>query len=74
MTSNSTKYANGDYNEELQRLRTAGSVQMSAELFEKLYLTPNIPVKGDLRKTFGNPTPMCVSRWTGCCFYTGRKC
>lgn len=37
------------------------SVAMSAELFEKLYVSPQNQVKGDLRKTFGNPTPMFVS-------------
>lgn len=44
--------------ESLNRLRTAQSVQMSPELFEKLYLSPMNKVKGDLRQTFGNPTPM----------------
>ncbi len=42
----------------LRRIRTAGSVSMSPELFEKLYLSPENRVSGDLRKTFGNPTPM----------------
>ncbi|KAJ9640832.1 hypothetical protein H2204_003121 [Knufia peltigerae] len=45
----------------LQRLRTAGSVTMSPELFEKLYLAPQNSVKGDLRRTFGNPTPICLA-------------
>lgn len=31
---------------------------MSPALFEKLYLQPHVNVKGDLRKTFGNPTPL----------------
>lgn len=42
----------------LHRIRTAGSITISPELFEKLYLTPETQVKGDLRKTFGNPTPL----------------
>lgn len=42
----------------LNRIRTAGSISISPELFEKLYLSPENRVKGDLRKTFGNPTPM----------------
>ena len=42
----------------LARMRTAGSVNISSELFEKLYLSPETRVKGDLRNTFGNPTPM----------------
>lgn len=55
---------NGDYDVEAQRLealtklRTAQSVQMSPELFEKLYLSPMNKVKGELRQTFANPTPM----------------
>lgn len=44
----------------LGRMRTAGSISMSPELFEKLYLSPPNAVKGDLRKTFANPTPMYV--------------
>jgi uncharacterized protein len=42
----------------LQKIRTAGSIIISPELFEKLYLSPQNAVRGDLRKTFGNPTPM----------------
>ncbi|KAK3186652.1 hypothetical protein K4F52_004693 [Lecanicillium sp. MT-2017a] len=44
--------------EPLERLRTSNTVIMSPELFEKLYLGPQNNVKGDLRKTFGNPTPL----------------
>ena len=47
----------------LQRIRTAGSISISPELFEKLYLSPQQKVKGDLRKTFGNPTPLSVLSW-----------
>lgn len=32
----------------------------TTELFEKLYLTPQKTVKGDLRGTFGNPTPVAL--------------
>lgn len=46
----------------LARIRTAGSVSIPPELFEKLYLSPESKVKGDLRKTFGNPTPMYVGK------------
>lgn len=41
----------------LRRYQT-NSLSISPEMFEKLYLTPQIAVKGDLRKTFGNPTPV----------------
>lgn len=42
----------------LRRIKTAGSISISPELFEKIYLSPQNSVKGDLRKTFGNPTPL----------------
>ena len=42
----------------LRRIRTAGSISISPELFEKIYLSPQNAVKGDLRKTFANPTPL----------------
>lgn len=42
----------------LNRIRTAGSISISPELFEKLYLSPENKVSGELRKTFGNPTPL----------------
>lgn len=45
----------------LERVRTAGTISMSPELFEKLYLGPQNTVAGDLRKTFGNPTPLYVN-------------
>lgn len=44
----------------LKRIRTAGSISISPELFEKIYLSPHTQVKGDLRKTFGNPTPLAL--------------
>ena len=45
----------------LRRIKTAGSISISPELFEKLYLSPENRVKGELRKTFANPTPLCVN-------------
>lgn len=50
--------ASVDSNTALHHIRTAGSISISPELFEKLYLSPPNKVKGELRKTFGNPTPM----------------
>lgn len=44
----------------LRRIRTAGSISISPELFEKIYLSPQNKVSGDLRKTFGNPTPLAL--------------
>lgn len=43
----------------LARLETAQSVvTIPPDIFEKLYLQPQMAVKGDLRKTFANPTPV----------------
>lgn len=55
-----------DDENEIQRIRTVGSINMSAEMFEKLYLSPKNAVKGELRKTFGNPTPMYVLGCSPC--------
>ncbi|KAK9241527.1 GPR1/FUN34/yaaH family-domain-containing protein [Lipomyces tetrasporus] len=41
-------------------MRTAQSITMSPELFEKLYLSPERAVKGSLRRTFANPTPLAI--------------
>ncbi|KAK9448923.1 GPR1/FUN34/yaaH family-domain-containing protein [Limtongia smithiae] len=51
---------NSDHEEALSRFRTAGSVVMTPELFEKLYLSPERRVKGNLRQTFANPTPLAI--------------
>ncbi|KAI0125427.1 hypothetical protein BJ170DRAFT_637550 [Xylariales sp. AK1849] len=48
------------HDDALNRIKTAGSISLSPELFEKLYLSPQNNVKGDLRKTFGNPTPIAI--------------
>ena len=50
-SSHSTDYA-------LNRIATSGSISISPELFEKIYLSPQNKVSGDIRRTFGNPTPM----------------
>ncbi|KAH8902795.1 gpr1-like plasma membrane protein [Coniochaeta sp. PMI_546] len=60
MDDSRLEYLNGNSNDDLRRIRTAGTVSISAELFEKLYLSPQNVVKGDLRKTFGNPTPIAL--------------
>lgn len=65
---NGSGYTNGDshlddqmdHDTALKRIRTAGSISISPELFEKIYLSPQNKVKGDLRKTFGNPTPLAL--------------
>lgn len=35
-------------------------VPISRDTFEKLYLTPKMPIAGRLRQTFGNPTPISL--------------
>ena len=44
----------------LRRLRTAGSLSITPELFEKIYLSPKNRVSNNIRSTFGNPTPLYV--------------
>lgn len=49
---------NNEQNESIHPVQTGASITISREMFEKLYLSPENNVKGDLRKTFGNPTPL----------------
>ena len=44
----------------LKHVKTDSSIPMTPELFEKLYLTPEQKVKGELRKTFANPTGLAL--------------
>lgn len=48
--------------EALRRIQTAESVLLPIprDAFEKLYLTPKRPAAGNLRNTFGNPTPIAL--------------
>lgn len=55
---NGKKHMDDDHMETLNRFRSAQSISMTPELFEKLYLSPQNAVKGELRKTFANPTAM----------------
>jgi len=52
---------NMDAENALKRIRTTGSLSISPELFEKIYLSPQNKVAGELRKTFGNPTPLALA-------------
>jgi len=68
-------YTNGNYlhgdmepHDALKRIQTAGSISISPELFEKIYLSPQNAVKGELRKTFGNPTPLALIGFLLCLF------
>ena len=42
----------------IKRYETNASITIPKDVFEKMYLTPKIPVKGVLRETFGNPTTL----------------
>ena len=42
----------------LTQVRSAGSISLTPELFEKLYLTPKTPHTGDALKRYANPTPL----------------
>ncbi|CEJ60656.1 Putative GPR1/FUN34/YaaH-class plasma membrane protein [Penicillium brasilianum] len=48
--------------EMLRRYQTAESVLLPIprDAFEKLYLSPKTPAAGNLRRTFGNPTPISL--------------
>jgi uncharacterized protein len=49
---------NVDSEAALRRIKTAGSLSISPELFEKIYLSPKNQVSNNLRSTFGNPTAL----------------
>jgi len=50
----------------LERYQTVSSVVIPKEVFESMYLSPYNRTHGDLRKVFGNPTPMsATSHQTG---------
>ncbi|OQV10531.1 hypothetical protein CLAIMM_14516 [Cladophialophora immunda] len=42
----------------LGRQDTNASIMIPKDVFEKLYLTPQLPASGHLRSTFANPTPL----------------
>ncbi len=46
-----------------QTNQTISGMTISPELFEKLFLTPKVPHKGDAYKRFANPTPMVLVSW-----------
>lgn len=58
-----TPYADGGNGSSLQQAPT--NFTITNEQFERLYLSPrNQPVKGELRKTFANPTVLGVAGFT----------
>ncbi|KAJ4256110.1 hypothetical protein NW762_009186 [Fusarium torreyae] len=55
-----------EHRNDLDQVQTATSIPISPELFEQLYLQPHNKVKGNLRKTFGNPTPVALCGFLMC--------
>jgi hypothetical protein len=51
-------YTNGNSMPSLQQVKTEGSITITPEMFERMYLAPENKVSGDLRRTLGNPTPI----------------
>lgn len=45
----------------LERVDTNNVLVPTPSQFEKLYLAPEVPVAGKLRKTFGNPAPVALA-------------
>lgn len=59
MPSNeSTKMESDSRDEYLDRVRTPAAIAIPPHVFEHLYLAPKNHVSGELRQTFGNPTPV----------------
>lgn len=45
---------------DLNRYKTNDSVAIPMDVFERMYFNPEMAVKGQLRRTFGNPTPLAL--------------
>ncbi|KAI0158044.1 GPR1/FUN34/yaaH family-domain-containing protein [Hypoxylon sp. FL1284] len=58
MANNGTTNVVKLHDEEKGLHRTDTTVTMPPELFEKLYLTPKVPHRGDYNSRFANPTPL----------------
>lgn len=56
--ANDVQHAENGDSSAFERTRSRGSIMLSPELFEKLYLNPKPQVAGNLRSIIGNPTPM----------------
>ncbi|KAF4448981.1 hypothetical protein F53441_7631 [Fusarium austroafricanum] len=66
MSTPTEKASNEHRDDVLGKTQTTGSISMSPELFEQLYLAPHSRVKGDLRLKFGNPTPLALGGFLLC--------
>ncbi|KAH6686449.1 GPR1/FUN34/yaaH family-domain-containing protein [Plectosphaerella plurivora] len=66
MSTQTTKTQNDSRDEMMETVQPSVSVTMSPELYEQLYLAPKNQVKGELRQTFGNPTPIALGGFLLC--------
>lgn len=79
-SSDNSKIHNEHRDEMLHKIQTGASISLSPELFEQLYLAPQNQVKGQLRQTLGNPTPLgeinhfCVWRRSNMAKHWGGSC
>lgn len=44
----------------MNKVQTMASIQMTPEMFEKLYLSPQTKTSNDLVRRVGNPTPIAL--------------
>jgi hypothetical protein len=58
MHNEGTEYRKDESRDHIERALTNASVTIPIEVFEKRYLTPQMPGKGDLYKRLANPTPL----------------
>jgi hypothetical protein len=55
-----TFHSDDSHEETLRKIRSADSIAIPRDVFEKLYLNPKQPADGHLRKMFSNPTPVAL--------------
>ena len=60
MGNDITFHSDDSREDTLRKIRSAESIAIPRDVFEKLYLSPQHPAAGHLRKTFGNPTPVAL--------------
>jgi len=60
MSNEPTFHPDDSREDTIRKIRTADSIAVPRDVFEKLYLSPQQPAAGHLRKTFGNPTPVAL--------------
>lgn len=58
MSDRQSKMRDAASDEMFEATRQQTNMTISPELFEQLYLSPKNKVKGELRQTVGNPTPI----------------